>query len=119
MRVYLLTLTLVALLEAAALSFGPFRWLNIVGLVGCTVGLYLHVVTALNGRMTLVEQGRLARRFLVFLLGGCICPKCGQGHVKFGSYTPCMTCRDCGTFFFVREAPSPKAMWSSVWRPRR
>jgi hypothetical protein len=90
------------------------------------VGLVLGSV-AIVGRWTLMARGepsfenrKLLRRLGVFLVGGFICPKCGDARVKLGGWQLLFTCPGCRRFFFEAERTlSVKKMWGLVWRWKR
>ena len=95
------------------------RW-SLAGFVICTSSLLLLLSIRLR-EGSFEEQEKLLRRIGVFMLGGFICPKCGEGKVKLGiGYMPCISCPGCRKFFLVSTTPmTVGAMWRSVWRRRR
>lgn len=91
--------------------------LNCVALVLCAVFLGGKLTLAFRGGVS--PEKKLLRRLGVFLLGGCICPRCGDARVRVGGgYLFLFNCRGCHRLYFVPTEPSReiKAMWDLVWR---
>ena len=83
---------------------------------------------AMVGRWTVIarsdsaiDERRFLRRLGVFLVGGFICPRCGEARVRLGGgWTPVFTCPGCERFYFLSPGTSSKMevkkMWRLVWR---
>jgi ribosomal protein S27AE len=71
-----------------------------------------------------VEADKLLRRLAVFLVGGFICPRCGDAKVMLGGYAVLASCPGCGRLFFAaKDVRRVRDMWRLVWskqarRPR-
>lgn len=120
MKWYVQVLFVSGLYNSIMLSTGVGSKLNLMGMVVCASGLlFLLGVRIREGSFK--RQEKLIRRLGVFLLGGFICPQCGEAKIKVGlGYMPCISCPGCRKFFLLSTKPMRvRDMWRSVWRRRQ
>lgn len=116
MKWYVSILFLCGIYNSSMLGVGGGSPRNLAGFVLCTAALLLLVSFRLR-EGSFPGQEKLVRRLGVFLLGGFICPRCGEAKVRLGGWQYLFVCPGCDRFFFEGERPATvKETWALVWR---